>query len=354
MTKRTIFHLRRWLLLLAITVLWVVTSDAQEPRAGGEKHVVPLSVIDRDGKPIPNLTAEQLRVRGINAEWRLSFDDGPRRVLLIVDARVSTHDKGRWDRARVFVKTLLKIAADDIEMALRILTGGEEVVVSFNHDRGAIYSVIDSVPKKGIPVVDGSLASRPILMDAILSAAGAPLGFGDAIQVVSGCIRFDRGSVESASAGLAGRGVRLFHMNVTAPFLLPYTGMYVPGRLTRFEWMVCAGLPKPTVAEVVEHTGGMGFNLLSPPASRNPSSVFMIPKNFFEAVAHEAYTLIKHTYRLELQLKEPLKERRKLKVVVRDKRVKKQFKPKLFFPKVLYPKPASNKDLAPGQKSSEE
>ena len=334
-------HLRHWLLLFAIALLSVAASNG-ETRMGGEERFVPLSVIDRDGKAVLGLTAEKIRVRGIKADWRLTFDDGPRRIVLLFDA-----SSGRLG-GEAFVRGFLQTVAPHDEVAFHGEFDGHKVVVPFTHEKTNILAALNSLQEAVAESDESKKGNGTKLSDNFLAAVNTPLGFGDAVIAITSCGSLSITHAVAALRPLARRGVRFLLVHTYFPLLLGRKGP-----IDLAEAIVCLSL-KHRLDKTVQSTGGLTFDGLHKHKRKTGKASFSLLRGFWEESGHEAYGFVKNTYRLELTLKGPLKKKKKLKVVVRDKRVKKQFKPKLFFPKVLYPKPASNKDLAAGQKSSGE
>ena len=331
-------HLTRWLLLFAIALLSVAASNG-ETRIGSEERFVPLIVIDRDGKAVLGLTAEQIRVRGIKADWRLTFDDGPRRIVLLFDA-------SGGDYGDAFVRGFLQTVAPHDEVAFHGEFDEHKVVVPFTHEKTTILAALNSLQKAPAKSDDLKKGDGAKLSDNFLAAVNTPLGFGDAVIVITSCGSLSIMHAVAALRPLGRRGVRFLLVHTYFPLLLGRKG---PIDLT--EAVVCGSF-KHRLHKTVQSAGGLTFDGLH--KHKRKTNKVSFSRDYWEEVGLEAYGFVKNTYRLQLTLEGPLKKKKKLKVVVRDKRVKKQFKPKLFFPKVLYPKPASNKDLAAGQKSSEE
>lgn len=270
------------------------------------------------------LKTDQIRVRGVEADWHLTFDDGPRRILVLLDVSGSMEEISRWKRARTFVRTFLGFLEPEDEIALHVFAERHQVVVPFTRQSEAITVALDSLPRPGSRQSKVRFGDDTALADALLAAAGTSLHFGDSILLVSDMIGQDSSDArpETIAVKLVDDGIRLFYFNI-----------YRPG-----EPLYAPPFDNPAL-KLVEGTGGKYFSQWHSPvrATFNPIESPHYLYDDFPAVARKTYIAIKYIYRLELHLREPLKKKRKLRVEARDKRVKKQFKLEFFYPKVLYP-----------------
>lgn len=317
-------HLRYWLLLLAIVLLSVAASNG-ETRIGGEERFVPLSVIDRDGKAVLGLTAEQIRVRGIKADWRLTFDDGPRRIVLLFEASGGGYGGD-------FVRGFLQAVAPHDEVAFHGEHDGHKVVVPFTQEKTTILAALNSLQEAVAKSDESKKGDGTKLSDNFLAAVNTALGFGDAVIAITSCGSLSITHAVAALRPLGRRGVRFLLVHTFVPNYFPVLlGRKDPIELAA-EAVVCE-LFKRRLHETVQSTGGLTFDSLHKHKRKSGKASFFLLGDFWEELGHEAYGFVKNTYRLELTLEGPLKKKKKLKVVVRDKRVKKQFKPKLFSPR---------------------
>lgn len=304
-----------------------------QPATPPDQRVIPLTVIDRDGLPIAGLVADQVRIRGIKADWTLSPATHPRRVLIVADAHIRGGDPERWLRTKKFLRQFLLAVKDRMELALWTLPGESVTSVSFAADPEAVWSRIASVPDEGITTASSHEADRGPLMETISSVVTAQLEPGDAILLVAGCVVLDYKLPQNTRRLLADRGVRIFLFNAAAPIRFPDSGIISPDLPVNLKWEACPLLSTDFYGE----TGGAALSLLSPPFYSEPGPVFVVPANFYQEVARRMFNQIDQIYLLQLRPKEPLRKRKELRIDIVDKDLRNQRKPKVLFPKYLYP-----------------
>src|SRR3954468_1294021 len=131
-----VFKIRSLLALAAIVVLGLPLV-AQQPtfKAGSELVRVFATVIDRDGRLVPDLTQPQFEVRDEGKPQPLTlFDNSPQPIKLVIMLDVSGSMEGNLPLLRAASEQLFaRLRPDDLA---RIGTFGKEVEISpsFTHD----------------------------------------------------------------------------------------------------------------------------------------------------------------------------------------------------------------------------
>ena len=304
------------------------------PAFGQERRVIPVSVIDKDGKIVAGLTAENFRgkFRGKRVKIQtVNSDFESRQVAILVDVSTSMSDYPRvheaaWKAAHDAATIL------SARHAVSLLTFTDKVVqeVGFRRGRKALLERI------------GVLASRPSRVEARTAIYGAvrdvltylpEISFGDVIYVITDAddnqSQIDWQELEPA---LARRGVRLFYV------CLPTAPAPMEAGLLGEMAVDCRRL--------AEASGGRGY---SPPGGRllYPSAQLIFPSLSVEKVIEEGRKLIplmENLYTIELELPFVVERSGKWKLEVVDERGKKMKGVKVIYPRLLVPlqRPAKN------------
>lgn len=311
----------RALFPLLVFLLSSIGALAQE---AGERRVIPLGVHTEDGKVVGRLRREQVQVKGVEADWDLAFDQGPRRIVLLLDVSGSMSDTHKWQRALDFTRAFIGLAAEEDELALHIFAESYTMLVPFTLERQRLLEALDSLPHPATRESRQATGNLTYLKAALLLAVQKSTGFGGAIVLVSDTVPVDGSRTRDSQVqnALANRAIRLMYVNVA-----------FPTRGTEFDF---TGAPLTSARGIVGPAGG-GFYYLWHSAIQDRAGNMVYETRDLDAVARLVYLHTKYLYRLELRLKEPLVKKRKILVLITDKEIKREYNPQLFYPSHLYP-----------------
>ena len=243
--------------LLAAAVGGFRAAAAQQPtfRAGSEAVRVFVTVIDRDGKLIPNLTQQQFEVRDEGKPQPITqFDNRPQPIRLIVMLDVSGSMEGNLSLLRAAGAQLFgRLLPED---QARVGSFGHEVAISetFTRDVDALNRAMPDriAPDAPTPLWRG--------IDAALDAFGDVTDVRKVILVLSdgkdtGSFSFRQKPVSQAEAIDRARreDVMIYAIGMRSRGARPMLPGIGPGGL---QAMVLADLPDPGLARVAEETGG--------------------------------------------------------------------------------------------------
>ena len=310
-----------WALLVFVGALCASTRPSFAQAA--EVRTVPLAVLNPAGRVHVGLTAQDLRVKGINAEIRdVTFDAGPRRILLLLDMSGSMSEPTagkvtKWDYAKEMAKGFLRATLPQNFVALDVFSDKEKQVVPFTHNFASISAALDALPAKP----EGRTAAGDALHAALLDFGEAP-AFGDSVIFISdGEFGPDPShrSLFSLRADVAVRDVRVF-------LLLPSVSSVVE---TPEELM-----PDMNTFDFISGTGGYSFAPKVFPGDWPPSEIYRSdPGERIIALADA----VQGTYRVQLQLTQPLRKKRDLHLETVGSDGKSIHGLFLYYPRVLYP-----------------
>ena len=250
--------MKRFLTLgLLAAAIGGVPIAAQQPtfRAGSEAVRVFVTVIDRDGRLVPNLTQPQFEVRDEGKPQPITqFDNRPQPIRLIVMLDVSGSMEGNLPLLRAAGAQLFgRLLPEDLA---RVGSFGHEVAISeaFTRDVDALNRAMPDriAPDAPTPLwrgIDAALDAFAEVTDVrkvilVLSDGKDTGSFSFRQKPVSQAEAIDRARREDVmiyAIGMRSRGARP---------MLPGIG---PGGL---QAMVLADLPDPGLARVAEETGG--------------------------------------------------------------------------------------------------
>ena len=306
--------------LLALCVIPLSASAQSE-----EARTIPLVVMNQSGQIIQDITPQNVRIKGTDASVRnVTLDTGPRRIVLLLDMSGSmgeTIDENKqittWDYTKDTARLFLKTIFSQDSVALDVFADKERQVVPFTHDFTLIRGAIDALPKpRGFTFAGNAL-------QAALRDFGQTVGFGDSIVFFSdGQFQGDasRRSLESQTVGVGRCDVRVFlifpmttHFDSALPGLMPDIG---------------------SVINFVDATGGFSFAPKRFPDDWLAGEI--IRSDPFQRIA-ALRNAIHGTYRLELQLVQPLRRKQKLQVEIMDDRKKAMHGVYVLYPHILYP-----------------
>jgi Ca-activated chloride channel family protein len=238
-------------------VLALMTAAAQQPtfRGAAEAVRVFVTVTDRDGRLVPNLTREQFEIRDEGTAQPISlFDNRPQPIRLIVMLDVSGSMEGNLP--------LLRAAADQLFERLlpgdsvRVGTFGNEITISptFTRNRDELRAALPThiEPEAQTPLwraVDQAMSAlaeegeeRRVVLVLSDGKDSGPIGFRQ--RFVSQVEVIERARDEDImvyAIGMRSRGPRP-----------PQPGIGAQG----LHAMMTADLPDPGLARVAEETGG--------------------------------------------------------------------------------------------------
>jgi VWFA-related protein len=250
--------MKRFLTLgLLAAAIGGVPIAAQQPtfRAGSEAVRVFVTVIDRDGRLVPNLTQPQFEVRDEGKPQPITqFDNRPQPIRLIVMLDVSGSMEGNLPLLRAAGAQLFgRLLPEDLA---RVGSFGHEVAISeaFTRDVDALNRAMPDriAPDAPTPLwrgIDAALDAFAEVTDVhkvilVLSDGKDTGSFSFRQKPVSQAEAIDRARREDVmiyAIGMRSRGARP---------MMPGIG---PGGL---QAMVLADLPDPGLARVAEETGG--------------------------------------------------------------------------------------------------
>lgn len=291
----------------------------------GELRTVPLVVMNQSGQIIPDLTPQNVRIKGSKASVRnITLDTNSRRIVLLLDMSGSmgeTIDKNKrittWDYTKDTARVFLKTIFSQDSVALDVFADREKQVVPFTHDFTLIRAAIDALPKpRGLTFAGDALR-------AALRDFGPTVGFGDSIIFFSdGQFEDDasRRSLDSQTMDVGRSAVRVFLIFPMTTNFDPYPPDLMPNIESAINFM--------------EATGGFSFAPKRFPDDWLAGEI--IRSDPFQRIA-ALNNAIHGTYRLELQLGQPLLKKQKLQVEIIDDKKKPVHGVYALYPHTLYP-----------------
>lgn len=273
-----------------------------------EVRTVPLVVMTSSGQVVRGLTAQRIRVRGLKtAVQTVSLDSGPRHIILLFDTSGSMDEGGhylkKWKNAKDTARALLKcLPAQDL-VAMDAFAGKETQLVRFTHDFTSISRTIDALSKPHHETNAGDA------LNSALRDAGSELGFGASVVFFSDGEFYDdqsRRSIRSMLPELERRGIRVLLALATVSDL--------PRRTDLADETQFLGLRD--ASDFVAATGGFSFAPGNFPRFSPPLQISTIGS--FEQRIAILRNVIQETYRVNLQLDEPLRKKRTFKLEVTD------------------------------------
>jgi Ca-activated chloride channel family protein len=243
--------------LLVACAAGIVTAAGQQPtfRGTGDAVRVFVTVTDRDGRLVTNLTQDQFEVRDEGKPQPITiFDNSPRPIRLIVMLDVSGSMEGNLPLLRAAAEQLFtRLRPDD---AARVGTFGRDVVISgaFTRDptqlrRALPESIASDAPTplwraidESLDVFEGESDERAVILVLSDGKDSGPISFRQNNSSQAEVI--DRAREEDVM--IYGIGMR----SRSARPMMPGIG---PGGL---QAMMVADLPDPGLARVAEETGG--------------------------------------------------------------------------------------------------
>jgi Ca-activated chloride channel homolog len=245
-----------WVLLLAsVTGFAAARGDQQVFRGGSDAVRVFVTVTDRDGRLVTNLTRDSFEVRDDGKPQPLTqYDASPQPIRLIVMLDVSGSMEGNLSLLRdAGTQLFSRLLPDDLA---RVGVFGQDIKISPTFTRNA-DDLLAALPTRIAPdaqtplwraldealgAFDGTDASRKVILVLSDGKDSGPTGFRQRPGSQAGVI--DRARLEDVmiyAVGLRSRRTR------------PATPGLGPGGL---QAMLLSDLPDPGLARVAEETGG--------------------------------------------------------------------------------------------------
>lgn len=297
------FRFLIWLLV----VFSSLPLSAQAQTVAPERRTVAVSVLDKDGKAVHGLTAENFRGEFRGQPVRIlsaTEDSSPRRILVVVD--VSASMKPNWQLAWSVAEEVAGVF--DSRYAVALVSAGDNVRGHgpFANDLGARRKMLAQA-RAEIPQGRGSTG----LFDGLIVSLWQfePSQFGDSVCVISDGVDNDSAADATRVAELfARRGVRAF------PILF---GTSESKRDLRRAWRDAKRLADGSGGEFVDMRGSNHKRL--------PAKV---------ALLHSSIT---NTYQLEIDLPQGVDKPREWTLEVTDPVGKKLKDVGLAYPRLLVP-----------------
>ena len=202
------------ILLLVVTVLASVAPAFGQ----ADERIIYASVVDKDGTPVPDLTAKDFIVRedGQAREvLRVAHDTDPLQIALLVDNSVSM--RPRLSVLRRAVTAFIEATREDVQLAIITLAERPTILAGYTTDRAALRKAADNMfaYEAGNYLLDGiaetsqGLAKRTMLRSAIavITGIGPEMSYRQYTEV----LRFFRAGgaslhVVQMGAGIGGQG----------------------------------------------------------------------------------------------------------------------------------------------------
>lgn len=317
---------RKLILLLVVFLLFSWASPLHPQEAPCTTRTVIASVFDKQGNPVPGLTARNFRgkFRGKLVEiLSATLDTRPRRIVLLLDASGSMGPPGeKWAATKLMSAHFVRLASSQSSVALIVFSNTILQKVGLNQDRVILLKTVAHLKDEG----DGSLSpyGKTALYDAIVAGLAelGPTHLGDVIYTIT-----DTGDNRSTAKpskverDLVSAGVRLFVLG---------TFDQLPRGRTPEE----AEGPHQ-LARIVETTGGGSLALVAP----YPNRFWRGEKERQSSLqgAFALYQQMQRFYRLEIRLPSEVDKPREWKLEVVDADGKRRNDLNLTFTRRLLP-----------------
>jgi hypothetical protein len=268
-------------------------------------RTIAASVITQDGKPITDLSAADFRAELRGKPIPVSsatYDNGPRRVLILLDTSTSMTGRRRpWDATMLFTTQIVQAAPPSMSLSLATFSSSVDRKIGFTLDRNPLTSELSALRQTKWDEVKrrGGTAIRDGLETSIRTLQ--PYNFGDAIVLVTD--GDDTSSMERDAPFrrfLAAAGVKVF---VIEPAHQGPRRISDPNNLN-------------LVPEAARVTGG---DYVTFPWDAQST----MSKDYLSSMQVAALYLIRQissVYRIELTFPEPIDKLRELKLTLASKR----------------------------------
>jgi hypothetical protein len=265
--------------------------------------IVPVSVVFPDQRHARGLTAEHFvaRLQGKPADFEAGPDNGPRRILLLIDVSKKMNDD-IWRAALAAATSVAERARSEDQIGL-LTFGGPRIFLGWNEPRSAVLETLASLSGKRPVPAKGEVLVRDALSEAL--GLFSPPHFGDAVYLLfSGEDTGSSVSMERLRRAYSQSHVRILGM----VFGVLYRGTYsvAPGPTGLPEARVDHGNP---FYDMVADSGGVimiGY-------SGHPHRSFNLTPDLLEQLRTTAWRLygqIVEIYKIKIVLPSPEKAAR--------------------------------------------
>jgi len=329
-------------------------TNAQAP----ETHILPVTVVTVDGRPVTNLQSHNVHIHGGGAQVKsFSLDTGPRKIVLLLDTSGSmgTNDNGKLRLA--VASELMNLFLDTVpsgdSLALYQFADSPREVIAFTHDVAAIRQSINSIsPDREKHDMVGRTNVRDAL-NAILTNPRESLAFGDSIVIFSDgewdSDEDKQRSLVSLASAFVQEGVRIFlvlaqeksaisselqtapagvNQVVPAPGHLPLQNS---STVVKFDYELARFVDSESFVDAV---GGESF---APADPNGLQSTTVFRSNDLGQRMKSLCATVQSTYRLELQLSRPVRSKKRLHLNLVDGRGKPLHNVAVLSPEFVYP-----------------
>lgn len=108
---------------------------------GSEDHIIPLTILEQDGRSEQLVKPQSLRVKGVPGQvQRVELDSGPRRIVLLLDASgsMTRSPEPRWQSAIQIAKEFLSMLRPADRVALHVFAVKHLILSSYTGDFGFV------------------------------------------------------------------------------------------------------------------------------------------------------------------------------------------------------------------------
>jgi Mg-chelatase subunit ChlD len=329
------------------------STNAQAP----ETHILPVTVVTVDGRPVTNLQSHNVHIHGGGAQVKsFSLDTDPRRIVLLLDTSGSMgiNDNGKLRLA--VASELMNLFLDTVpagdSLALYQFADSPREVIAFTHDAAAIRQAISSIPVDRERDMVGRTNIRDAL-NAILTNPQESLAFGDSIVIFSdGEWNSDEDkqrSLASLASALVQDGVRIFLVltqeksAISSESQTPPTGVNqpvpAPGHLPPQgqSIVVTFDYEKTRIVDSELFVDAVGGESFAPADPNVLQSTTIFRSNDLRQRMKSLCAALQSAYRLELELFEPLRSKKRLHINLVDGRGKPLHNVAVLSPEFVYP-----------------
>jgi hypothetical protein len=242
----------RLLSLLIAIASFVAAASAQQACSTIE---VPVSVISAGGESFRGLAADSFVASKGWMVKSLTYDDGPRRVLFVVDTSSKLSSNAR-KAASELVDSLVVASRPEDSLAL-ITARGPSGIVKFGEDRAGLVRALSPLAGQA-----GSTHSHAGVLDAVMDGLEWFDGSrpGDAVVVIAGDLEGNhKTNAKNVAKALAARHIRMFGLAL-GPVQTKST---VAGGVMTSTTSTGMAYTTPATGALVLNTGDENFSPLS-------------------------------------------------------------------------------------------
>jgi hypothetical protein len=251
-----------------------------------------LTVRTKGGSFVRDLRVQQVRLKQIPGVVKhLEFDNGPKRILFLLDQSGSMRDFTRWQRSMQLIRVFLSRAGNGDKLGLYTFAEECRLEIPLTEDLTKFSALLESSLKDGRSI--GPVSGRTLLakaLDEIISDNSGQFQPGDAIVLAS-----DHSTVNDSGKAL-NHSVRLLGSEGVRVFLLcaEPSGPFAGAENTAVDSLVESNLAHDTGGEVFFIPYRQGKPAFAPDLLNSGTTAL--------------YSLIRNCYRLHLELSGPVEE----------------------------------------------